>query len=131
MDEEIKIHDFEIYPVKRGLFKNRTEWMWTVKASNGKTMDTSTESFKNRGDCEYNAKSTAASIQAHFGTSPIEQLIHALKEDEDYFQSWKANIAMSFLDAMDEDNLIKPNQKEKVHERANTAAENFLQQLIK
>jgi hypothetical protein len=65
-------------------------------------------------------------------------LIAALKEDNDYYRSWKDNIAMTFKDAYFND-FIKPFQNgaykikehETVHTVANNAADNFLQLLIK
>jgi hypothetical protein len=65
----------------------------------------------------------------------VEQLITALKEDEGHYNSWKANIAMAFKDACHkefEHSLYTEygDAKEEMHEIANTAADNFLKQLI-
>lgn len=66
----------------------------------------------------------------------VETLTTALKEDKDYYNSWQANIAISFKDAYDNewDNLNKyvegvPNKPD-IHIVANRAAENFLNLLI-
>jgi hypothetical protein len=53
----------------------------------------------------------------------------SLREDEDYFRAWQANIAMAFVDEA-------RNQKARIgfdllHNIANTAASNFLNMLIK
>lgn len=62
----------------------------------------------------------------------IETLKRTLKNDEDYFDGWAANIAMSFIDEFykvpKETALIT---RDKIHDIANTAAENFLNNLIK
>lgn len=70
MEKEIKAHPFEIYAVKVNRYKpfkkTQTQYRWRIKANNGKIVDASTESFVNRADCEYNAKSSAKSIIEHF-----------------------------------------------------------------
>ena len=53
--------------------------------------------------------------------SPIAELVHSLKTDEGYYIGWKANIAMAFFDEA----------RKNLHEIANTAADNFLQLLMK
>lgn len=60
----------------------------------------------------------------------VETLCKALKEDEDYYRSWLANIAMSFKDEFSrvDTNLVVDHLK--VHIIANKAADNFLKQLI-
>lgn len=35
---------------------NRSEWRWRRKASNGRVVGASTEGYKNRTDCEANAR---------------------------------------------------------------------------
>jgi len=47
------------------LYKNwRGQWRWRLKSkNNGKILDASTESFKNRGDCIDNAKNTLTGLQ--------------------------------------------------------------------
>ena len=55
----------------------------------------------------------------------VEQLVKALKEDEGYWISWQANIAMAFYDACDPDS----NERTAIHEVANKAATNFLDNL--
>ena len=52
--------------------------------------------------------------------SPVEELIKALKSDEDYRHSWQANIAIAYQDA------VANNPDKNVHEISNIAAENFL-----
>lgn len=131
--KKIKTHPMKVYSVKRGLFRNIKEWMWTIVAKNGNTIDTSTESYKNKLDCEYNALSTAYSIFEYFEISPVEILVQALHKDQtegSYYHSWKANIAMSITDALERENLIKPNLKQKVRETINQGADEFLQLLI-
>jgi len=59
----------------------------------------------------------------------IKKLTSLLKSDEGYRQGWKANIAMSFIDA--ENNYKKEKRKKYInnHDKliiANNAAENFL-----
>lgn len=58
--------------------------------------------------------------------NPITNLVKALKTDEDYYQGWKANIAMAFQDEFHshEDGDID------INDLANAAAERFLNQLI-
>jgi DNA-directed RNA polymerase specialized sigma54-like protein len=56
----------------------------------------------------------------------VEQLVNHLSSDEDYYFSWQANIAVSFIDELREKGYDLPDQ----HEIANTAAENFLDLLI-
>jgi len=48
------------------LYKNwRGQWRWKLtSAHNGKIIDASTESFKNRGDAIDNAKSTLVGLSA-------------------------------------------------------------------
>lgn len=69
--------------------------------------------------------------------SAIEVLQEALK-DEGYYLSWQANIAMAFKDEYnrqeyknDHDKLEGFQAELDIHEIANTAAENFLQMLMK
>lgn len=56
----------------------------------------------------------------------VETLVKALKEDPDYRESWKANIAMAFKDAYDNADVM-----DEIHTIANTAADNFLNILCK
>jgi len=58
----------------------------------------------------------------------------SLQEHSDYFETWKANIAMSFVDAVD--NYKRKTKKKRlsrvdIHTCANKAAENFLWMFIK
>jgi hypothetical protein len=59
----------------------------------------------------------------------MDVLRKALKEDEGYYISWKANIAMAFKDEYDR-NTKKYKNKNDIHEIANKAAKNFLNILI-
>jgi len=61
--------------------------------------------------------------------SPIAELVHSLKTDEGYYIGWKANIAMAFFDEARR-KKAKISRKN-LHEIANTAADNFLQLLMK
>jgi hypothetical protein len=58
----------------------------------------------------------------------IETLCNELREDEDYYYSWQANIAMAFKDEMERGGY---EVDEQVHEIANDAAKNFLNLLIR
>lgn len=73
----------------------------------------------------------------------VEQLRKVLREDKDYYYSWQANIAVAFQDLIEysEVNLSTDTIKieafkyciygrDKIHEIANMAADNFLKQLI-
>jgi hypothetical protein len=56
-----------------------------------------------------------------------EALADALKKDEGYRQSWKANIAMAFYDAWrNEPREIGVPSNETIHRLANIAADRFL-----
>lgn len=74
-------------------------------------------------------------------TEPLKQGIkeeldivrQALRTDEGYYHSWQANIAMAFKDQFDKDAQkydIYYSPKD-IHEIANEAAQNFLNQLIR
>ena len=60
----------------------------------------------------------------------VDTLCKALKEDEDYYRSWSANIAMAFYDevVMNPAHYIDELNWQEI---ANKAADNFLKQLIK
>lgn len=60
----------------------------------------------------------------------ITRLKKALKKDEGYFISWKANIAMAFYDEYRRCNKKYLNKKD-ILNIANKGAENFLNLLIK
>lgn len=70
----------------------------------------------------------------------VEKLCEELKNDEDYYRSWKDNIAIAFkdefwkkinVDGMIGDNIyIIYTSNQNVHEIANNAADNFLKRLI-
>lgn len=79
---------------------------------------------------------TTSKIEASWGEGistkqAIEQLVKALKEDEEYYYSWQANIAMAFKDEMDRYYKTGEIDRETVHKAANQAAKNFLNLLIK
>lgn len=71
----------------------------------------------------------------------IKELAEELRKDQSpgsYYDSWKANIAMAFLDEMDKElynlnsNLREEFQEElDIHSISNNAAEKFLKTLIK
>lgn len=63
----------------------------------------------------------------------VEHLIRELKGDSSYFETWKANIAMAFVDEYDR-HIEKHGQctnRADVHGIANNAAGNFLNTLMK
>lgn len=64
----------------------------------------------------------------------INTLQEKLKEDEDYFMSWKSNLAMAFHDAYfaaNDRNALSNEEELEIHTIAGNAAENFLNNLIK
>lgn len=62
----------------------------------------------------------------------VDVLCKALREDEDYYRSWSANIAMAFKDEFWNTGAVKDLFKEDmIHIIANNAADNFLKQLMK
>lgn len=54
------------YPLEFYKTLFRRQWRWRIKASNGKIVAASTESFKNCLDCIDNAKITFRSLQYYF-----------------------------------------------------------------
>ncbi len=60
----------------------------------------------------------------------VQQLVKALKEDEGYRISWKANIAMAFKDEYAR-TVTSGEPIIGVHEVANRAADNFLNLLCR
>lgn len=65
----------------------------------------------------------------------VKKLCEELNTDEGYYIGWKANIAMAFKDEFHKKagppgEMVFVNSDE-LHEIANTAADNFLQLLIK
>lgn len=64
----------------------------------------------------------------------LENLIKKLRKEKDYYYSWQASIAMNFKDEWYRTRKAKCgnyiNQQD-VHEIANQAAKNFLDQLAK
>lgn len=65
--KKIVTHTVEFY---KTLF--RREWRWRIKANNGKIIAASSEGYKNKQDCIYNAKSTSKSINVHFKNNDEE-----------------------------------------------------------
>lgn len=63
----------------------------------------------------------------------VKVLTEELSRDEGYFYSWEANIAMAFKDEWNwhVEKQGYPYTKEHIHEIANKAANNFLNQLCK
>ena len=63
----------------------------------------------------------------------IDRLVASLRDDEGYYISWQANIAMSFIDEINRSKFKNKNVRvnnEILHEIANTAAKNFLTLLM-
>ncbi len=61
-----------------------------------------------------------------------KKVFKELREDEGYYISWQANIAMSFYDEYwKKKNNNKYLNKEEIHKIANDAAKKFLNLLIK
>ena len=56
--KEIKHYPVEFY--KSGIIFR--EWRWRVRATNGKIIGASSEGYKNRLDCVYNAQSLGLSL---------------------------------------------------------------------
>jgi hypothetical protein len=61
----------------------------------------------------------------------VDVLCNTLKEDEDYYRSWKDNIAMAFKDECYRNQVDDDLPLDLLHKIANTAADNFLQQLVR
>lgn len=55
-----KAHSIEFY--KSGFF--RKDWRWRIKANNGNIIGASSEGYRNKKDCIYNALSVAESINS-------------------------------------------------------------------
>lgn len=62
--EEIKTHEVTFFS-KRTWF-GKKEWFWKIVAENKNYIAGSSEGYRNRKDCEYNAKSTAYSLLEFF-----------------------------------------------------------------
>ncbi len=60
-------------------------------------------------------------------SAAIKVLREELQKDEGYYNSWKANIAMAFVDEI---NSAPDVFKNDLHNNANNAADRFLQNLI-
>jgi len=63
--KKAKAHKFTLYK-KWVISRLRKEWRWRIKADNGNIIAASSESYVNKSDAEYNAKSTASSIIEHY-----------------------------------------------------------------
>lgn len=65
--------------------------------------------------------------------SPIDALVSALKNDDGYRETWKANLAMAFVDEYkkwgDGQSIGGPADRMELHLLANKAADNFLNTL--
>lgn len=62
----------------------------------------------------------------------VDIVIEALKNDPEYYMAWKANIAMAFKDEFERHAKEAEKQIDlDIHNIANTAADNFLNLLIK
>lgn len=61
----------------------------------------------------------------------IKTLVKELKEDENYYYSWQANIAMAFVDEFRRATSNETIDYKQLHAIANKAARNFLTTLIK
>jgi len=60
----------------------------------------------------------------------IKKLVRSLKGDADYRRAWRDNISMAFQDEMKRSARVRPSSVD-LREIANTAAENFLDNLTK
>jgi len=54
------------YTHKFSLTRMRHLWRWRIVATNGKIIDSSTQGFVNKYNCNYNAKCSALSISKAF-----------------------------------------------------------------
>ncbi len=61
-------------------------------------------------------------------TEAMNTLTTALKSDDGYYMSWQANIAMAFVDAV---SRVDITDKKELHEVANVAAKDFLENLCR
>ncbi len=63
----------------------------------------------------------------------VEKLVQELRQDESYWITWQANIAMAFKDEWQKtyDELGHPSTRLHIHNIANKAAENFLDNLTR
>ncbi len=65
-------------------------------------------------------------MKARKQKSPIEDLVKALKKDNEYYKVWKSNISCAFMDQFTQDHRM-----EGTYIIANRAAANFLSMLMK
>lgn len=86
--------------------------------------DSSCLHYKNHRGCELEG----CYIVNEIGEA-IKHIQKHLNEDEDYYMSWQANIALQFYDEYRRHDTILPHAK--LHEIANNAAKNFLNLLLK
>jgi hypothetical protein len=63
-------------------------------------------------------------------TETIRKLVTELENDEEYRFSWKANIAMAFVDAYSHEQFL-PGEPVDIHKVANAAADYFLNNLCR
>lgn len=63
---KIKSYKVELYRTFR-VKKLRYEWRWRVTADNGRIIGSSSESYVNKSDCEYNIKSLGLSLSNYDG----------------------------------------------------------------
>jgi hypothetical protein len=61
----------------------------------------------------------------------IGNLVNALKKDFQYYDGWKANIAMAVYDEFVRAKVKVTGGKTKIHELCNNGADAFLMRLIK
>jgi len=69
-------------------------------------------------------------LQAELLKCAVQMVIEALKQDEGYYESWKANIAMAMYDEYTDNHLPQAKVSHgDIHEIANSAADRFLRLL--
>lgn len=62
---QVKSYELK-FTYKFSLKSMKKLWRWTIVATNGEIIDSSTQGFVSKDDCEYNAKCTAVSIRNAF-----------------------------------------------------------------
>lgn len=62
----------------------------------------------------------------------VEKIQETLKEDKEYREVWKANIAMAFVDEWNTNETFQQSEQQysDVHKLANEAADRFLDSLV-
>jgi len=89
-----------------------------------------------RGKLIENDKEVVEALRDFLKSNTRDQFF---KNDEDYQRTWKDNIAMAFKDEMERSGIHSPNEdnhsilvtREQLHKIANSAADNFIKQLLK